>query len=110
MYSLHRAISIISMSSRKMAEADQGPLTFEGLVVKNTRKRCVTYEIHRHTERRIEFQKTGSGDVRILIQVIFNSKTNHRPKKISFKVMLSYTMFRFALFVIPQQSTDNINI
>ena len=36
-------------------------LTFVGLLVKNTKLRCVTYQLHRHTERRIEFRKTGQG-------------------------------------------------
>jgi len=32
---------------------------FEELVVKNSKLRCVTYQIRRHTEGRIEFQNTG---------------------------------------------------
>ena len=34
-------------------------LTFEGALGKDTKLRWVTYQLHRHTERRIEFQKAG---------------------------------------------------
>ena len=34
-------------------------LTFVGLLAENTKLRCVTYQLHRHNERGIEFQKTG---------------------------------------------------
>ena len=34
-------------------------LTFEGALGKDTKLRCVTYQLHRHTERRIEFQTGG---------------------------------------------------
>ena len=50
-------------------------LTFEGALGKDTKLRCVTYQLHRHTERRFEFQKTGSGGekyrVIVSIQAIF---------------------------------------
>ena len=70
-------------------------LTFEGLVVKNIKQRYVAYQIHRHTERRIEFQTTGQ-------EVIFEDKSSTQEN--NFEVMLSYRTFRLALFVIPQQS------
>ena len=69
-----------------------------GLLAKNTKLRCVT--------------KDGPGGekykVVVLIQSIFEDSS---PTQVNnFKLMLSYSTFRFAFFVLQQQSTDDINI